>query len=331
MTTQTIKKQIDLTGLMVVTASEINQLTDTAIPADDKGIIIVSDDSALDIPVVPNPNTAIIGITPTWWTRFIWLRRPFDNTGLVKLYIWNTFAVSDVIYLKWINLLEGVLNQTDLATLNDAIQVAGDTATTALSAAQNATLLATNAYGFAGDVEVALETFKAFFGPSGQVPWVNITGKPENVSGVKYLNAHRQALNVANAAAFADTGWLFLDLSAYVDLFANDIALAPQLCSVIISVKIETQLIGASAGLAQAAVYFSNASTVDPAYLTDSRFVFAKVVTTSPNNGSATGQKEFQVGLTGTKGIYYRWASTGLNNSLQVYVTGFINDVTKLA
>lgn len=329
--TQDLVKGIDLTALSVVTGSEINQQIDTGRVAADKGLIIETTDSALDTPVVPSPAVAIIGIIPTWWKRYLWKRVPFDNTGKIKTYQWFELAASDVTYLKWIDTTAGLLNQDDLTTLNNEILSAQTTANSAQTTANLASAQALDAFSIGQDANIALDAFKAFFGTEGQVSWINITGKPENVSGVKYLNAWRSALNISNVAAFADTGWQFLDLTAIVDLFSGSIALAPQLCTVIISAKVETQLVGASAGFAQADVYFSNAASVDPAYLTDARLVTAKVKVTSPGDGIGVGQKEFQVALTGTKGIYYRWVSTGQFNDLQIHVTGFVDDVTKVA
>lgn len=330
MTTQDLVKGIDLTALSTVTGSEINQQIDTGRVAADKGIQIETTDTALNTPNVPNPDATYIGIDPTWWKRYLWKRVPFDNTGIVKTYQWFEAAVSDALYLKWIEITAGLLTQTDLTTINDAILAAQTTANSAQTAAALASAQALDAFSIGEDANIALDAFKAFFGTEGQVEWTNILNKPLNVSGVRYKNAQVIVLNVSNPVAFADTGWLFLDLSAFIAVWP-DIDSAPNRSAVILEVKVETQLTGASAGFAELDAYISNDDTADPAYLTDARLVTAKARTTSPNDAIGVGQKELIVALSGTKGIYYRWVSTGITNSFQIYLTGAIYDVTKVA
>lgn len=108
LTTQDFLKGIDITALTNVTGSQLNQLVDVARTAIDKGLIISTTDSALNIPIVPNPNNNYTGITPTWWTNYIWRRLPFNNTGVVTIYFWNPYLNSDPILLNWSSLTVGL-------------------------------------------------------------------------------------------------------------------------------------------------------------------------------------------------------------------------------
>lgn len=95
--TQDVTKIIDLTGDASISAADINQLTDTAQPASDRGFIIYSQDSALDSPVVPPASTT----ATNRYQRYYWHRVPFNNSGVVIDYSWNPFATSDPIFLRW--------------------------------------------------------------------------------------------------------------------------------------------------------------------------------------------------------------------------------------
>ncbi len=172
MTTQDFEKRIDLTGLVDVTGSEMNQLLDTAKPASDKGLNIVTTDTALDTPEVPDPNTLLQGITPTYWVNYTWVRKPFDATGRVKAYFWNEFLASDAIYLKWeehasddaSDTAEEALTKAEQAlTENDAQDtaltalqaLATDAASTAQTADENAALALANLDSIIADLNSA--------------------------------------------------------------------------------------------------------------------------------------------------------------------------------
>jgi len=144
-TSQDFVNRIDLTALTSVTGSEMNQLIASAKPADDKGLIIVTQDSALDVPTVPNPTVSPDGIVDVaHWINYRWTRIPFDSTGTVYHYTWNpTLAVSDAVYLKW-QLEEAkaiqALNTAALAETdaNEALIEAGNAFTTAQNAQNTA-------------------------------------------------------------------------------------------------------------------------------------------------------------------------------------------------
>lgn len=143
-------KGIDFTALANGAAADHNTLVDAAVPfATDKGIVMVSNDIALNTPVVPNPNA---GATFTKWKNYIWLRRPFNTATDTTpyLYVWNENAVSVVTYLKWQRVK---LDTTDLQALITALtlrveDLEASTATilaTANAANATASIASTNA------------------------------------------------------------------------------------------------------------------------------------------------------------------------------------------
>jgi len=81
MTTQDLVKGLDFSTAAKVGATQLNQLVDVARAAEDKGFLIITEDTANDTPLVPNPNTADgQGVVPTWWKRYIWIRHVWDAT-----------------------------------------------------------------------------------------------------------------------------------------------------------------------------------------------------------------------------------------------------------
>lgn len=88
-------KGLDFTSLISATAADHNSLVDGAVPyATDKGIVMVSTDTALNTPDVPNAAVT------TKWKNYIWIRRPHgsasDTTPIA--YVWND---ND---LKWLRI-----------------------------------------------------------------------------------------------------------------------------------------------------------------------------------------------------------------------------------
>jgi len=136
MTSQDLVKRINLTGLTNVGGTEMNQLIDAGTVAADKGLVITTTDAALDTPEVPNPDATLEGITPQYWRRYIWLRKPFTEAGINKIYTWNDFTTSDATYLKWSIVV-------DTAELLLAISLAEQDAAEALTEAQAAVTTAT--------------------------------------------------------------------------------------------------------------------------------------------------------------------------------------------
>lgn len=130
-------KGIDLTALPAINAGDWNNLVDAATLMNDRGIIIYSVDSAVNVPVVPDATA--VGYEQ--FIRFIWLRIPHVNDGdrTPSIYGWNDAAESDATYLKWLQLTP------DLSDLQDTINTALNNSITAIGAAQTANVNATNA------------------------------------------------------------------------------------------------------------------------------------------------------------------------------------------
>jgi microcystin-dependent protein len=134
--TRDFKKSIDLTGLSDVSGSEMNQLIDVGRAYDDKGLVIVTTDTALNTPDTPNPNLADgMGITPTWWKNYIWIRKPFNNTSVVKVYVWNDLIPDAGTLLKWV--YQNQTAEDALAAANGA-QITANEAKTDADAANTA-------------------------------------------------------------------------------------------------------------------------------------------------------------------------------------------------
>jgi hypothetical protein len=91
-------KGLDFTALASASAGDHNSLVDAATPyVTDKGIVMVSNDSALNTPDVPNAAST------TKWKNYIWIRRPHStatNTTPIA-YMWNENTTSVATYLKW--------------------------------------------------------------------------------------------------------------------------------------------------------------------------------------------------------------------------------------
>lgn len=179
MTTQDFTKGIDITAQETVTGSQMNQLVDVARTASDKGLIIETTDTAIETPEVPNPAQDYDGITPNWWTRYIWRRKTL-NIGVIHYY-WDDDAVEDPIYLKWTNFIDATWEETaetamSIATealtiatgANSLAELASDKADT------NETNIATNTTSIAGlntSVSELEELLESLIWKAGDFKW----------------------------------------------------------------------------------------------------------------------------------------------------------------
>src|SRR6266404_2404433 len=134
--TQDFTKGADFTGINPVASTDLNQLVDAATTFNNgnviegTGIIIVTKDSAANIPVVPN------AVTTVKWKRNIWMRIPFTAAGPFIIYNWNDANISDVIYLKWSSIIPDLTAiNVDIAALQSAILVVTATANNAYTLA----------------------------------------------------------------------------------------------------------------------------------------------------------------------------------------------------
>lgn len=159
MTAQDFTKGVNFSVLTTADGTAHEQLIELAVPTKDtgeekgKGLILVTTDSALDTPVVPNASVTLK------WKRYIWLRRPFAGATVKtgKTYYWNDDAISVTTYLKWVfSTLDTTQLQTDVATAlsnaanalniaNIAQNTAADANTEATNATATANIAAANA------------------------------------------------------------------------------------------------------------------------------------------------------------------------------------------
>ena len=201
-TTQDFVKGIDVSSLTEVTATQLNQLVDEATPATDQGIVIVTTDSALDTPDVPD------AATNTKWKRYLWRRllhsthvRADDDPGVI-LYAWDDSASSDATYLKWV--------RVDLvgSNLNTRVTDAED----AISALQSdVSSLSTNVDTLQSDVTQA-QTDIIAVQSSVTSNTTRITSLEGSISAIP--GTIRQSFANESYSALVDEGWLECDGSA---------------------------------------------------------------------------------------------------------------------
>lgn len=212
-TTQDFKKGVDLTGLTIVTGSQVNQLVDAGRAGPDKGLIVETTDTALNTPEVPNPDGNYTGVLPIWWKRYRWRRVLFDGT--VKFYYWQESFDPDefTVYLKWLD--EDTVANTALANAIDAqvdatnalsnSNVAISTANTANTNATNAQSNAAIAISESGSAVVAVAALQAIINALWAIGDLKNTCKSTTDAG--WLECNGQAvLRSTYSALFAVIG-----------------------------------------------------------------------------------------------------------------------------
>src|ERR1041385_7679188 len=161
--TQDFVHGVDFTGINPVAGADFNNGVDLAAPYQDsategKGLNLVTKDTALDTPDVP--NAAII----TKWKKYLWIRVPHATATehTPSVYAWNDDIVSDVTFLKWV-ITEPDLTQltTDVATALADSANALATANLANINAGDAQIRANNASNDASDAKATAETASA--------------------------------------------------------------------------------------------------------------------------------------------------------------------------
>lgn len=214
MTTQDLTKGIDITGLTSVSGSQMNQLVDAGRSASDKGLVITSTDTAIGVPDVPNPNLAYIGITPTWWTRYLWVRQPHadDPDPITRLYYWAEEQTSDATYLKWFDLT---------GFIEDVETIANDAASDATSAIaqSNAALAAANtATALAGAAVSSVATLDSDL----QALTVRVDDLEAEIDELWNVGDYKWTARDDIYSTVANEGWLVPDGSAVSRvIFAN--------------------------------------------------------------------------------------------------------------
>lgn len=150
---------VDVTAVDPMTAGDFNNLIELAVPTANgsaevgKGICLISTDTALNIPDVPDASVT------TKWKRYAWLRRPFAGASdtRVAMYCWNDDSDNDATYLKWSKIdadSEALETLTSLA--NNALSTANDAVTTAELSAINSSAAVVTANAAAADAATAL-------------------------------------------------------------------------------------------------------------------------------------------------------------------------------
>lgn len=113
MTSQDFQKGLDLTGQTSVNASQLNQLVDSARPAASRGIVVVTTDTAVNTPDVPDST----------YQNYLWRRIKFAGDPEVDslTYAWNDAASSDPVVLKWRLINESQISAEAQAAIANAV------------------------------------------------------------------------------------------------------------------------------------------------------------------------------------------------------------------
>ena len=138
---------IDFTIYATQTAAMHNQLVSNGVPATDRGMTIVTTDTALNTPDVPNPDLDPGG-SYLKLKRFLWIRRPHstasDTTPLS--YVWNENAVSHATYRKWVRSVSDTASlQAEIDALDVRVTAVEASAASALATANAANATAATA------------------------------------------------------------------------------------------------------------------------------------------------------------------------------------------
>lgn len=134
LTSQDLLKGVDFTILVNGNGTTLNQSIELSVPlkgATDllgKGLVIVTKDTALDTPDIPDPFASD---SYNKWQRYLWLRRSFDETvnKTPILYGYNTVALNPTLNDYWWPL------GPDVDAINAAIAAAVTDAANALNTA----------------------------------------------------------------------------------------------------------------------------------------------------------------------------------------------------
>ena len=136
---------MDFTAIVEADGAAHNSLVTAANPKEDtngdgKGLILITHDTALNTPVVPDPTGADVK-----WKRYMWVRVPFSTAESLTpiAYAWNEDQVEDALYLKWIPIIGDIttvtasIHEVDLKA-DTAIEQSADAQTDAQTANANA-------------------------------------------------------------------------------------------------------------------------------------------------------------------------------------------------
>lgn len=221
MIAQLFTQGLDFTGVANATGSDHNQLINLAVPYDDgakagKGMTVISIDSALNTPSIPDASTAGWGA----FKRFLWIRLPHASaTDQVPIiYAWNDDADDSICIAagkKWVNILSSSTSfqaqidalvaitsaqEIEIGTVSNTANAAQTLATSATTTANTASTTATAANNTANGVNNALNASK----PTWDQAAVNANAAlaKRNVNDVLNVGGANQQLRT-NAGATA--------------------------------------------------------------------------------------------------------------------------------
>ena len=228
MTTQDIVRGVDFTVAgTLVNASTLNQHVDLARPGADKGLIIETEDTGINTPVVPDPNipNPPDGVTPLWWKRYQWKRIRHEAGGAlntIQTYTWNEAVVSDPVYLKWVSVNANV---DAVAAIASGAAVDATAALAASGNAQNGvTVLGNNLAIVTNDVENL----------SDQIALISASIAALNAQlsqGIFRTGDMRPTFSGEAYSTLVDEGWLLLNgASVLKATFANLFGIIGSLC-----------------------------------------------------------------------------------------------------
>lgn len=191
MTNQDFVKGVDMTGVPAPTGADLNNLIEFAIPTNEgseevgRGMGLITTDSALNIPVVPDANAN------AKFKRYIWFRRPFGIAGGLIPYGWNDNNVANVTLLKWSEL------NVNSAAIAAVVAAANNALSTANSAVSTANIALTN-------VQDAVDTANAASNTANTAQTTANTALANAATAITTSNtANTNATNANNASAAA--------------------------------------------------------------------------------------------------------------------------------
>lgn len=159
MNSQDLTKGVDFTSINPVTGADHNNLIELGVPTADgsaekgKGLVLITTDTALDTPSVPDASVT------TKWQRYCWIRRPYAGATDKRCipYSWNGDAASDATLLKWLTLNCDPATLATLTSLaNNALSTANNAVSTSEAAAGEATAAVATANSASVDAAAAL-------------------------------------------------------------------------------------------------------------------------------------------------------------------------------
>lgn len=202
LSTQDFLHGVDMTGLNPAAAADFNNLVDQCSPFNDgqpyqgKGIVLITKDTALNTPDVPNASLT------AKWKSYLWVRVPAVGSlsPQAHLYSWNDDNVNDPTLLKWSLIAVDLTSlQNQITTLTNSLATTSAQANAAYALATAVNALATNANA---NANAAVTTAN---NASASAATANNTANATAGQLTSVQTAVTNATNTANAANTAAT------------------------------------------------------------------------------------------------------------------------------